>query len=397
MRNHVKAAPSIRFKGFTEDWEQRKLGELGQIMTGTTPPTNDVDNYSEDGMIWVTPTDIIKNVTTDTAKKLSKKGESAARVVPPGTILVTCIASIGKNTMVSTFVSFNQQINSLTPNSENDSYFLLTQSEIWSQKMKQIASSGTMQIVNKSEFSKLEVKVPSLEEQFKIGTFFKQIDDTIALHQRQLSNYKEMKTALLQKMFPKAGEKMPEIRFEGFTGEWEERKMGDVIVEYSDKDNSKLNPAVAVGKYGIRRREDIYKKALSKDISKNKVIRKNTLTIGMGSKQIDIGILKTDEVFSVSPAYSTFNIIDVDARYLDLFLQHENKNLSKVCMIISARQGKTVDKNLLVQYNVLLPSIPEQQKIADFLFILDGQIEAQKAAFDALNRLKQGLLQQMFV
>ena len=176
--------PELRFAGFADDWEERKLGELGQIMTGTTPPTNDVDNYSEDGVIWVTPTDIIKNITTDTAKKLSKKGESAARVVPPGTILVTCIASIGKNTMVSTFASFNQQINSLTPNSENDSHFLLTQSEIWSQKMKQFASSGTMQIINKSDFSKLEVNVPSLEEQTKIGQFFKHLDDTIALHQR---------------------------------------------------------------------------------------------------------------------------------------------------------------------------------------------------------------------
>ena len=201
MSSKKHQIPDIRFKGFTDAWEQRKLGELGQIMTGTTPPTNDVDNYSEDGMIWVTPTDIIKNVTTDTAKKLSKKGESAARVVPPGTILVTCIASIGKNTMVSTFVSFNQQINSLTPNSENDSHFLLTQSEIWSQKMKQFASSGTMQIINKSDFSKLEVNVPSLEEQTKIGQFFKHLDDTIALHQRKLDLLKEQKKGFLQKMF----------------------------------------------------------------------------------------------------------------------------------------------------------------------------------------------------
>lgn len=85
--------PDIRFKGFTDAWEQRKLGELGQIMTGTTPPTNDVDNYSEDGMIWVTPTDIIKNVTTDTKlKSCQKKGSPQPELVPPGTILVTCIA-----------------------------------------------------------------------------------------------------------------------------------------------------------------------------------------------------------------------------------------------------------------------------------------------------------------
>ncbi|MCT1390149.1 restriction endonuclease subunit S [Peribacillus frigoritolerans] len=196
-----ESVPEVRFLEFTGDWEQHALKDLGEIKTGSTPSTADVDNYSEDGMIWVTPTDIDNRVTTVTAKKLSEKGQLKARIVKPGTILVTSIASIGKNTMVKEYASFNQQINSLTPSEENDSYFLLTQSDFWSRKMKNTAASGTMQIINKNDFSNISVLVPKIEEQTKIGNFFKQLDDTIALHQRELDALKETKKAFLQKMF----------------------------------------------------------------------------------------------------------------------------------------------------------------------------------------------------
>ena len=397
MPEVTKKAPVIRFKGFSDAWEQRKLGEITESYSGGTPSVANHSYYG--GSIPFIRSAEINSINTELYLTEEGLNSSSAKLVEEGDILYALYGATSGEVGISQINgAINQAILAIKPKSKYDPNFIMQ----WLRRQKNSIISTYLQggqgNLSGAIVKDLILSVPiEYDEQIRIGAFFKQLDNTIALHQRQLSNYKEMKTALLQKMFPKDGEKMPEVRFEGFTGEWEERKLGDVIVEYSDKDNSKLNPAVAVGKYGIRRREDIYKKALSKDISKNKVIRKNTLTIGMGSKQIDIGILKTDEVFSVSPAYSTFNIIDVDARYLDLFLQHENKNLSKVCMIISARQGKTVDKNLLVQYNVLLPSIPEQQKIADFLFILDGQIEAQKAAFDALNRLKQGLLQQMFV
>ena len=102
-----------------------KLGELGEILTGSTPSTSNSAYYSEDG---------------------AKVG----RIVPANTILCTCIASIGKNTLLTVKGSFNQQINSLTPNAGNDAYFLLTESELWSNKMKRMAASGTMQIVNKT-------------------------------------------------------------------------------------------------------------------------------------------------------------------------------------------------------------------------------------------------------
>lgn len=197
-----KNVPDIRFSGFTEDWEQRKVGELGDVITGSTPSTNYSKYYSEDGIPWVTPTDINENITYDTPRKLSVEGQKVGRVVPKNTLLVTCIASIGKNTMLGEMGSFNQQINGLVPNFEKyDPFFLFTESSLWSQKMKREAAAGTMQIVNKTEFSNIETSAPELKEQQKIGNYFKYIDILITLHQRKLEKLKYIKKSCLEKMF----------------------------------------------------------------------------------------------------------------------------------------------------------------------------------------------------
>ena len=189
--------PEIRFPGFTGAWEQRKLGELGTITTGSTPSTSIPDYYSDDGIVWVTPTDICENITFESARKLSDLGQQVGRIVPKNTILVTCIASIGKNTMLGNTGSFNQQINGLTPNeNECDPYFLLTESALWSAKMKSSAAAGTMQIVNRTEFSELKTWLPSLIEQQAISDFFRQLDNLITLHQRELEETKTYKKTL---------------------------------------------------------------------------------------------------------------------------------------------------------------------------------------------------------
>lgn len=194
--------PLLRFKGFNDAWEQRRLGEIGDVITGTTPDTNNSEYYSDDGIPWVTPTDIISDVTFSSAKKLSELGREVARVVPRNSILVTCIASIGKNTILGTEGSFNQQINCIIPREkEFDPYFLYSESVIWANEMRGWASSGTMQIVNKSEFSALVTCVPNYYEQGVIGQFFYKIDTLITLHQRKLEGLKTMKTFLLQNMF----------------------------------------------------------------------------------------------------------------------------------------------------------------------------------------------------
>ncbi len=194
--------PVLRFKGFTKKWEQRKLEDLGEILTGSTPSTKHTEYYSKNGIPWVTPTDIKRNITFSTPRKLSALGESVGRIVPKNTLLITCIASIGKNTILGTKGSFNQQINGLIPRFDKyDLYFLFTQSNLWSQKMKHKAATGTMQIVNKKDFTNLNTLVPILSEQRHIGNMFEQLDHLITLHQHKIDNLKRLKRALLQKMF----------------------------------------------------------------------------------------------------------------------------------------------------------------------------------------------------
>ena len=192
--------PKIRFKGFEGEWEKVVVGDLGDIVTGNTPTTSDKDNYAEDGLLWVTPTDIKKTVTTKTMKSLSEKGKKSARLLPPNSILVTCIASIGKNTLIVEWGSCNQQINALIPKKEFNPYFLFVLSEFWSEKMKKIAGSGTMDIINKTQFSEIETMLPIPKEQTVIGNFFRQLDETIALQSAEVEKLNQLKKGLLAAM-----------------------------------------------------------------------------------------------------------------------------------------------------------------------------------------------------
>lgn len=159
--------------------------ELGKVETGNTPSTSIKDYYSEDGLNWITPTDITSNITLTTEKKLSEKGEKVGRVIPANSILCTCIASIGKNTFSPVKCAFNQQINALIPSKDNDPYFLFVDSYNWSQSMLKGAGGLTFQIVNKTEFSNIETWIPSNSEQKKIGSLFYKLDNLITLHQRK--------------------------------------------------------------------------------------------------------------------------------------------------------------------------------------------------------------------
>ncbi len=170
-------------------------------MTGSTPSSSHSEYYSDEGIPWVTPTDITSNLIRDTPKKLSSEGEKVGRVVPSNTILVTCIASIGKNALLLVKGSFNQQINSLTPYEENDPYFLISESELWSAQMKRKAAAATMQIINKTEFSEIVTLVPTKAEQEQIGAYFKSLDTLITLQQRKLDKLKDIKKAFLEEMF----------------------------------------------------------------------------------------------------------------------------------------------------------------------------------------------------
>ncbi|MEI4780351.1 restriction endonuclease subunit S [Streptococcus pasteurianus] len=401
----TNSVPKIRFKGFTDDWEQRKLGELGEIMTGSTPSTATSKYYSEHGIPWVTPTDIEGTIISDTSKKLSEEGVKVGRVVPANTILCTCIASIGKNALLTVKGSFNQQINSLTPSQENNPYFLLTESELWSKELKRIAGAGTMQIVNKSEFSELSTMVPRLDEQQKIGEYFSNLDRLITLHQRKCDQTKELKKFMFQKMFPKKGEKNPEIRFSGFTDDWEQRKLGEV----ADKTYGGGTPKTSIEEYwqgnipwiqsqdlsenkvfGVEPRKYINQKAIEN--SATKIIPKNSIAIitrvGVGKLALmPISYCTSQDFLSLS----SLKINELYATYVIYKMLQIEKEKVQGTSIKGITSAELLSKKIDVPIKYA-----EQQKIGEYFSNLDRLITLHQRKCEQLKELKKFMLQNMF-
>ncbi len=379
----MSKTPSIRFSGFTEDWEQRKLGDMGEVITGSTPSTQHPEYYSEDGIPWVTPTDITENVISDTSRKLSPLGAQVGRVVPEETILVTCIASIGKNTMLANKGSFNQQINGLVPKKhEYDPYFLLTESTLWSAKMKREAAAGTMQIVNKNEFSAIKTLVPRLPEQQAIGGYFRKTDNLITYYQRKYEKLVNIKKSMLYKMFPQNGSKIPEMRFDGFTGDWEQRKLSEIVSVCSGRDYKHLSegpiPVYGTGGYML---------------SVNKALSYERNAIGIGRKGtidkpyvLNAPFWTVDTLFYAVPKYSEcLDFVHNVFQNIDWKKKDESTGVP------------SLSKEAINNTEIMVPKVEEQLLIGNFFAQLDNHITLHQRKFEKLKQIKQAMLHKMFV
>ena len=173
-------------------------------------------------------------------------------------------------------------------------------------------------------------------------------------------------------------------------------KLGDLIEEYSERNVDNKYKPVAVGKYGIRARESIYTKELAKDYSKNKLIYKGTLTVGMGSNQIDIGILRDDEIYSVSPAYHTYKIKIPNYDYLDYLLAANNNRMFSIYANRGSRQGKTLDLKRWLTDELCLHDEKDQKIIVHTLNTVKQLINQKEAELVKLDNLIKARFVEMF-
>ena len=351
-------------------------------MTGSTPSTSKEEYYSVDGIPWVTPTDINTQIISDTPRKLSEEGAKVGRVVPANTILCTCIASIGKNALLTVEGSFNQQINSLTPYTENNAYFLLTESEIWSDKMKKMAASGTMQIVNKTEFSELITMVPKTDEQKKIGDYFRTLDNLITLHQRECEQAKKYKKYMLQKMFPQNGSNVPEIRFSGFTHPWEQRKLSEIALQtYCGGTPKTANEEFWKGNipwiqssdlleerlFNVKTRKYISQEAISK--SSTKLVPQNSIAI---VTRVGVGKLAFMPFsYATSQDFLSLSELKIEPEFAVYALY---KMMRLVSNEVQGTSIKGITKDELLAKEILIPDCEEQKKIGAYLHNLDHLI-----------------------
>jgi len=339
---------------------------------------------------------------------LSDLGQQVGRVVPKNTILVTCIASIGKNTMLGNTGSFNQQINGLTPNENKyDPYFLLTESALWSAKMKGSAAAGTMQIVNRTEFSELKTWLPSLIEQQAIGAFFKQLDHLITLHQRKYDKLVMSKKSMLEKMFPKNGQTKPEIRFSGFIDDWEQRKLGDVAEFSKGSGYSKGDlveygtPIILYGRLYTNYETRISDVDTFVEAKVGSVYSKGGEVIvpASGETAEDIARAATVDKSGILLG-GDLNIVmpnkDINSSFLAISISSGNPQRE----LAKKAQGKSVVhihneeiKNLVLPF----PIKDEQNKIASYFCQLDNLITLHQRELEKLKKIKLSMLEKMFV
>ena len=186
-----------RLPGFEGKWKEVKLGEIGEIQTGNTPSKLESENWNGE-YYWCTAEDMKSKYVNNTAQKLTKKGWSLARTVKANSILVTCIASIGINAITNVECSFNQQINSITPN-ENFStefiYYLMNNSK---ENLLKYAGAGALPMLNKNTFSSIKFKFPTLSEQTAIAEILATADRELQLQKEKLAQLQIQKKGLMQ-------------------------------------------------------------------------------------------------------------------------------------------------------------------------------------------------------
>ena len=197
--------PEIRFKGFTDDWEQRKLGELAEIVGGGTPSTS-VESYWDGDIDWYAPAEIGEQIYLKSSqRKITEEGlnKSSAKVLPVGTVLFTSRAGIGKTAILLKEGCTNQGFQSIVPNKNKlDSYFIFTRSEELKRYGETVGAGSTFVEVSGKQMANMELMMPTtMDEQQKIGEYFSNLDNLITLHQQKCDELKNIKKFMLQNMF----------------------------------------------------------------------------------------------------------------------------------------------------------------------------------------------------
>lgn len=397
--------PKLRFKGFDDAWEQRKLSDIGNIITGSTPSTKDKNNYNGD-FLFVSPADIQGNRFVEkTITTLSELGFKKGRILAPkSTLFVSIGSTIGKVAQIRDFAVTNQQINSIEPFKDIDPDFVFSLMQKESPSIRCLSATQAVPILNKTTFSNVEVSIASnINEQYRIGELFIKLDSTITLHQRQCEVLKKQKQFFLQNMFPKEGESEPRIRFNGFTEPWEQRKFKDFTKQTGirNKENLDLEPYSITNETGFVPQKDAHDEfgyMKNTDRSAYSIVSPNSFAynparINVGS----IGYYKGDKNVIVSSLYEVFQTDkDIDDSFLWIWFKSSNFfNWINKLQEGSVRQYFYYDK--LCECKLPVPSLKEQEKIGTFFSKLDNLITLHQRQYEQLVSLKKYLLSKMFI
>ena len=419
-----RKVPRIRFKGFEEDWEQRKLGDvIASLYNGQTPSRFDKANWEGD-IPWLTSGELNRGVVNHSIEKITQQGRDDAnlKIVPKGTVVIAitgleAAGTRGNCAKLGFDTTLNQSCMAIHPKSEFlDPDFLFQWYIAVGEEYGIKYTQGTKQQSYNAELIKiLPISVPRVTEQRKITRILDSFDDIITLHQRKLENLKLAKKALLQKLFPKNGSQFPEIRFKGFTDAWEQRKLGDTNTFFTDGNYGNDYPTAnemsdSINGVPFLRGSNLDNGAINlMDVHYITKQKHNLLTSGH-TKFDDIIIAVRGSLGNCGYVAKQFIDININSQ---LAIIRTNKNeLSGLFLIeylLSYLGKKEINRNItgtalkqlpinsLKMINIKYPAINEQEKISILLSKLNTSITLHQCKLDKLQDVKKGLLQKMFV
>ena len=405
--------PKIRFNEFENTWIKSKLGELYEVYSGNTPSRSDSRNYQNGEIPWIKTTDLNNSIIYANEEKISVYGATKLKVLPEKSVLIAMYGGfnqIGRTGLLAYPATINQALAALMPVNEINPNFLLNFLNFKKESWRNVAASSRKDPnITKNDVEKLIISFPSLYEQTAIGSLFRTLDDLLASYKDNLANYQSLKATMLSKMFPKAGQTVPEIRLDGFEGEWEVQTLKE-LASFSKGNGYTKNDLVNSGKeiilYG--RLYTNYQTIISKvntfvtSVKVNTVISKGGEVIvpASGETAEDISRASVVEKSGIILG-GDLNIIYPDENKVDsIFLALTISNGSQQKELIKRAQGKSVvhlRNNDLEKVVLHYPSMEEQRAIGSYFSNLDNLINSHQEKISQLETLKKKLLQDMFI
>jgi len=392
-----KQIPEIRFAGFTDSWKQHKLGEIVNITMGQSPNGENYTDNPEDHILvqgnadikngWVSP-----RVWTTQVTKAASKGDIILSVRAPvgdvgkthyDVVLGRGVAAIQGNEFI--FQSLNK----------------MKSSGFWTS----YSTGSTFDSINSNDLKEATINIPTEAEQTIIGDFFKKLDKTIALNKQELAKLKQTKQGFFQKMFPKEGGKVPEVRFPDFNDDWEKRKLDEILKERKVKQKiSEKAPllAFASGQGVIDRseRKTNNRDFLTKDSTNKTYLLTKYDDIVYNPSNLKYGAIDRNKHGQgvISPIYVTFETDEIPS-FIELIVKSEGfkqRALEYEEGTVTKRQSVKAEN--LLSLDVILPKSKEEQiKIGEFFKQLDEIIILKQQEIESLLETKKALLQKMFV
>ena len=405
--------PTIRFEGYTDDWEQRKVGELLEERNEQAPMSADYPLMAFIANHGVAPKgeryDRSALVNDETGKKY-KRTEFGDFIYSSNNLET---GSIGLNKYGNACISPVYSIFKSTGKAELDFLgrrFLKKDFINEMVKWRQGVVYGQWKI-HETDFMKIQVTIPNMEEQKEIGQYFDYLDHLITLHQRKCEETKKLKKFMLQKIFPQKGEKVPEIRFSGFTADWEQRKLGDLVERVTRKNQDLVSelPLTISAQYGLIDQNEFFdKRVASKDVSGYYLIENGEFAYNKStSTDAPWGAIKRLDRYEngvLSTLYIVFGIKDNNSVDSDFLVSYYSTNLWHKGIHEIAAEGARNHGLLNIapidffETKLMIPPyIEEQTKIGKYFEKLERLITLHQHKCEELQNIKKFMLQNMFI